>query len=397
MLGTLKIRARSVRSTEGSSNPKVAIVCHIWSNYREAVGRKLVESKSVTFHIFASGEDLQGVRHANIDDWPSFRRSKYRYFGRALWQSDAVKLALSNEYDAIILLGDPNFVSTWVAAAIARLRNLPCLFWTHGWLREERGPRRIIRNAFYGLADKLLLYADRGRALGLASGFASFKLHPIYNSLDTEHADEIVRRLKEGNPNRNDPRTLFTCSDQPLLICTGRLTEKVDTAVLLSAATELKRRSFPVNILLVGDGPERHKLEAQAKKDALSVVFTGECYDEDIVGPYIYGSDLTVSPGKIGLTAMHTLMYGTPAITHGDMNNQMPEAEAIVEGVTGSFFKRGDHVDLANTIQSWLVNHPDREEVRRAALNQISSKWTPSHQAALIQEAVLEVINVKTA
>ena len=49
-------------------------------------------------------------------------------------------------------------------------------------------------------------------------------------------------------------------------------------------------------------------------------------------------SDLTVSPGNIGLTAIHSLSYGTPVCSHSNFNNQMPESEAIINFEKWFFF-----------------------------------------------------------
>jgi glycosyltransferase involved in cell wall biosynthesis len=377
------------RSARDRQKIRVAIVCHIWSHYREAVGRALSNSDEIDYHIFASGESLDGVEHAAVQLWPNFHRSPYRYLGKALWQYDAVRLALSNDFDALILLGDPNFISTWFAAGIARVRGLPCFYWTHGWLRDEHGLRRLVKGVFYKLATGLLLYSERGRDLGIASGYPADRMWVIYNSLDADRSREVVKAIEAGTSSSPKPQSLFEDSSRPILICTGRLTAKVKLDLLFEAAALLQSQRLPLNILLVGDGPERNRLEHKAKELCLNVHFFGPCYDEETVGSLIYHADLTVAPGKLGLTGMHTLMYGTPAITHGDFDNQMPEVEALVEGVTGAFFLRDDAVSLAQVIRNWLETNTDRDKVRRASMEEIDMKWTPEKQARFIEQAIL--------
>jgi len=85
------------------------------------------------------------------------------------------------------------------------------------------------------------------------------------------------------------------------------------------------------------------------------------------------------------------LMYGTPAITHGDFDAQMPEVEAIEAGRTGAFFRRDDAGDLAATIARWLRDAPPRAQVRDEARRAIRAKWTPEAQARIIETAVLEL------
>ena len=61
-------------------------------------------------------------------------------------------------------------------------------------------------------------------------------------------------------------------------------------------------------------------------------------YDENEIGDLIYNADLCVSPGNVGLTAIHTLTYGTPVLSHANFPNQMPEFEAIDKDFTSFLF-----------------------------------------------------------
>ena len=61
----------------------------------------------------------------------------------------------------------------------------------------------------------------------------------------------------------------------------------------------------------------------------------GETFDEAEISKLLNHADLCVSPGNVGLTAMHALAYGVPVATHNDFKNQMPEFEAITPGKTG--------------------------------------------------------------
>jgi glycosyltransferase involved in cell wall biosynthesis len=44
------------------------------------------------------------------------------------------------------------------------------------------------------------------------------------------------------------------------------------------------------------------------------IVFYGESYNERELAPLIALADVCVSPGNVGLTAIHALTYGTPVI-----------------------------------------------------------------------------------
>jgi glycosyltransferase involved in cell wall biosynthesis len=370
------------------------MIYHIWPHYREALIDALQRSDRVAYSFYGSGEPYLGIPHARSDRFRIFVHAPFRLYGRILWQPAAIKAALSNDYDAIVYLADPNFASTWIGAIIARLRGIPVLFWAHGWRQRERPVKRKIRNLFFNLADRLFVYAERGKQLGEEAGYPAEKISVVYNSLDVDYADNIIRRIETGEL-RERPQNLFAEPARPLLICTARLTPACQFDLLLEAASSLMAGGRPVNILLVGDGPDRDRLERMARQRGLSVHFYGACFEETVLGQFIYHADLTVSPGKIGLTAMHSLMYGTPAITHGNLDQQMPEVEAVEIGRTGLLFEQNDPQSLADAIAAWLDSAPDRDAVRDAARAVVHEKWNPARQAAIIEQAIGEEVERK--
>jgi glycosyltransferase involved in cell wall biosynthesis len=369
---------------------RVAVVYHAWPHYRQPVMQAMDRSVAIAYDFLGSGEPFEGVPHAEAGSVARFVRAPFRQWGSLVWQPGAVRAACDPRYQAIVLLANPNFVSTWLAAAIARLRGIPVLFWGHGWLAPEPRAKQAVRGAFFALAHRFLVYAERGKRLGVATGFPANRITVVYNSLDVARADAVIAAIeRDGGPR---PQALFAHPERPLLICTARLTPKCRFDLLLAAAARLSAEGRPVNVLLVGDGPEREALEARAQELGVSVHFFGACHEEAVVGPLIYHADLTVSPGKIGLTAMHSLMYGTPAVTHGDFDAQMPEVEAIEPGRTGAFFRRDDADDLARVIAQWLATAPPRSQVRAAARATIRARWTPQVQARIIERALLQEV-----
>jgi glycosyltransferase involved in cell wall biosynthesis len=90
----------------------------------------------------------------------------------------------------------------------------------------------------------------------------------------------------------------------------------------------------------------------------------------------------------VGLTAMQSLAYGTPVITHGDCERQAPEWEAIVPGETGAVFECGSAESLAGAVRDWLSRNPDREAVRKRCYGIIERYFNPHTQCQIIERAV---------
>ena len=120
-----------------------------------------------------------------------------------------------------------------------------------------------------------------------------------------------------------------------------------------------------------------------------SVWLYGPTYNEEEIGNLIYNSNICVSPGNVGLTAIHSLMYGTPLITHGDFGYQNPEVEAIVEGVTGAFFKRNDSKDLALKIRQWIEDHPENDtSLKERCYKIIDERYNPYYQIEVLRNLI---------
>jgi glycosyltransferase involved in cell wall biosynthesis len=368
------------------------VIYHIWPHYRRAVMEAMDRSTTIDYTFMASDSPYEGIKQVAPSAVKRFVHAPFVEMRHLLWQPKAVTIAAGRQYDAVVYLADQHFLSTWVGAALARLCRKPVLMWSHGWIKQESRTRRRVRNAFHRLANMVLVYSERSKQVGVRSGFPADRITVVFNSLDVAAADTIIQRIQAGHNNGNDPRALFADPGRPLLICTARITAKVRLDLLFDAAARLQSAGRPVNLLLVGDGPERSALEQDAAARGLAVCFYGACYDEAVLGNLIYHADLTVSPGKIGLTAMHSLMYGTPAITHDNFDEQMPEVEAIEPGRTGLLFTQNDPLSLANAIARWLDDARDRPEVRMEARAVIHAKWNPATQAQIIENAVLELL-----
>lgn len=374
---------------------RVAIVYHMWPHYRRAVMEAMDRSTAIEYTFVGSGEPYQGILHVDPAAVRQFRRMPFRSYKDFWWQSDSIRFAACERFDAIIFLGNPNFLSTWIAAATAKARGLPVLFWEHGWRRREGALKARLRLAFFRLADRLLVYAPRAKRLGTEAGYPPGRIDVVWNSLDTDRADSFCRQIESGQLDDLRPGVFFTEPTLPVVICTARLTENCRFDLLLEAAGILKESGIAINILLVGDGPAGPALKHAAADMGLQIHFYGACYEERLLAQLIYHSAVTVSPGKVGLTAMHSLMYGTPVITHDNDDEQMPEVEAVLEGTTGARFRQNDAADLAIRIGEWIGAGVDRAQVRRDCRMEIAAHWNPRVQADVIESAVKKAIRMR--
>lgn len=366
---------------------RVAVVYDGFPHYRKGVIEALAASDRFDY-VFVGDADYRDASIKTYAFPPGIEFVPTRstplgplHLQRGIWR--AVK---DRRVTHVIFLGNPWFVSYWLLAPLLRLRGKRVLFWSHGWISEREPPVRArLKELFFRLADALLLYGHRARQIGLARGFSPERLHVIGNSLDYP-AQQAQFEALAGASSAALRSELGLPADRHVIICTARLTEKCRFDLLIHAAHELARQGEPVFLLLVGEGPARDSLEALARALGVEHRFWGACYDETVIARLYKASDLTVSPGKVGLTAMHSMAYGTPVISHGNLDHQMPEFEAIVPGLTGEFFQENSLESLAATIRTWFAQHPVKPE--RACIERIEAEFTPASQRLRIEAAL---------
>jgi glycosyltransferase involved in cell wall biosynthesis len=303
--------------------------------------------------------------------------------GRFYFQPGLLRVLIGKGITHCIFLGNPWFISYWMLPPILRLLGKKVYFWSHGWI-AQREPflRRALKSLFFGSAHGLFLYGHRAKAIGRSQGFRPERLHVINNSLDYKRQKSVFDSLAHISPVALRQELQLPPRSQ-LIICTARLTSICRFDLLIRAAGQLTSQGMDVFLVFVGDGPERDSLAALAASVGVAHRFWGACYDEATLAKLYKASDLTVSPGKVGLTAMHSMAYGTPVISHNTFDHQMPEVEAIVPGVTGDHFAEGSSEDLAGVIEKWFDTHPTKPE--RECIDRVEAEFTPAFQRQVIE------------
>lgn len=371
---------------------KVAVIYPFIPHYRKAVFSILSEFSNLYSYVFFADDSAtdKTIRSERVGSEFETRLAPVFERRGLVWQRGLFRVVINSEFDVLIFLGNPYYISTWVYALLGRAFGKRVYFWTHGWLSHDPFAKRLLRNFFYKIPHGLLLYGDRAKRLGLGYGFRREKLHVIYNSLDYSAQQTVRLRLERLSDARDAlPEAL---RHLPIFAaCIARLTPQCRFELAIDALAYLRGQdglNFP--LVLIGDGPVKLELEQYALEKSVEVIFLGELYGEDEIGPVLYNARMVISPGKVGLTAMHGLAYGTPVITHSDFDHQGPEFEAISEGVNGSFFSVGSVEELAQRIRCWASRIRTPGE-RYDCYGVVEKRYTPLRQLQLIEAAIGEV------
>ena len=331
-----------------------------------------------------SGENIRKLDYSLL---PGFRKElKTRFFGPVEYMGGWMRAAFDKNNKVFIITNSYYAVNQWFFLFVCKLLGKPVYVWTHGMrssVPSENGSRLtlFLARVYRRFVSGFFLYGDRAKENMTAMGYDREKLHVIYNSLDYEAA----LRLRESIP-ENPWKTVFG-NDLPVLVFIGRLTEVKKLDMLLEASGILSARGLDVNVAFIGDGPEKERLTGLAS-GVHNVAFLGAMYDEELIYKHLYHSTLCVSPGNVGLTAIHCLSYGLPVVTHSDFNSQVPECEAIVPGVTGELFRKGDVADLADKIESLLKSGISRETFRMNCHKVVDERYNPEYQVDVMEKVI---------
>ena len=305
---------------------------------------------------------------------------------RLYWKKSVLKLLFKRKYQNFFMLAEVRSLTDWLFFLLANsfFPKKRIYIWTHGWYGKESGLNAKMKLWLFRHVTGTFVYGDRSKKLLVEKGIPETKLFSIHNSLDYDKQkalqDDIMPSdiYKEHFHNEN-----------PILIFIGRLTKVKRLDMVISAVAQLHAKGELYNLVFVGDGSERERLEQQVSDMRLqdNVWFYGACYDEQKNAELVYNADLCVSPGNVGLTAMHALVFGCPVVTHDNFAWQMPEFEAIRSGVTGDFFKQNDVEDLVKVISRWFTNkQKHRDDVRKVCIEEIDTNWNPHYQMNIIRQ-----------
>ena len=370
---------------EGSNN-KLCLVYNIATKYRESIYMLIDKAYNCDWYFSHNKTDIKEMDTSQLK-----RVFYYKTVGRPdklYWQRGILRLLFKKEYKIFFMLGESRCLTAYFFFFLVLyfFSDKNVNIWTHGWYGKETKVEAMLKLWMFRHVDKVFVYGNYAKQLLLEQGISEENICVIHNSLDYSRQLELRNTIQPLDIYRSHFGNSY-----PTLIFIGRLTPVKRLDLLINAVALLRSRNEHYNIVLVGDGEMRQQLKQEVAGKGLinNVWFYGACYDEQVNAKLIYNADLCVAPGNVGLTAIHTMVFGCPVITHNDFKWQMPEFEAIHPGITGDFFVRNNVEDLANSISNWFAKKQgSREEVRKACYNEIDTQWTPQFQIEVIKNGL---------
>jgi glycosyltransferase involved in cell wall biosynthesis len=214
-----------------------------------------------------------------------------------------------------------------LAGRLAARGRVPTVFQPHAWsFHAVSGALRRAAIAWERLGarwcDAIVCVSEGEREEGLEEGIRG-RFHVIPNG--------VRARPPAAPDDRAAARADLRLSGGPVVVCVGRLAPQKGQDVLIGAWARVASR-FPIaQLVLVGDGPDRVRLEAAAPE---RVRFEGWVHDPR---PYLRAADVVAIPslweGGLTLVAMDAMAEGRPVVATdvaGMRDGLGPDGGAIV-------------------------------------------------------------------
>ena len=173
----------------------------------------------------------------------------------------------------------------------------------------------------------------------------------------------------------------------------GRLVPQKAMHVLIDATPALLGADPELRVLIVGDGPLRADLEAQAARlgVAHAVRFAG--YQEDVVSAYA-AMDVFVLPSRdegFGLVFLEAMALGVPVVGTRVIGRE----DAVEDGVTGLLVPYADPAALAAAVRGILESPDLARRLRETASDRVRRVYSREQCAARVEELYRELLDAR--
>jgi len=194
-----------------------------------------------------------------------------------------------------------------------------------------RGLRRYLA-WFYAEVDRVFVMSSRSRDMLIQLGIEPEKLSITPMAVDPD----------DFSPEHRSPEVFeglnLTVGDRPVVLSVGRLSKEKNLPIVVAAVERLQSRDPAPLLLVVGDGPERKRLEAGCQ-DKPFVAFLGlQCGDTlkrlyASAGVFVFASRVDT----LGLVNVEAMLSGVPVAVPTDACI----SEFVTHGVSAECYELG--------------------------------------------------------
>ncbi len=244
---------------------------------------------------------------------------------------------------------------------ISKIFHIPIISENNGLLVDIEGKRPKIILKIGEIIERKLI--SESRVVIVVTSFMKQWITDIYG-IDSK---KIFVINNAANPEkfaihkRNEFRREFNfINNEKIILYAGTLIWWQGVEFLIKAVSKLKEKNKSFKLIIVGEGPERYKLEELVKIYSLNEIVSFKGYiKNDIAIKYMCASDICVTP-KVPISSGYSpiKLYEYMAAARPVIASDLPGFEIIKDFDCGRLFKSLDENALAGEIE-YLLNKSD--------------------------------------
>ena len=265
------------------------------------------------------------------------RRARTLRLGPLWCVPAALRAACLGRWDVLVLSWNARQVELLPVLLVARLRGVPVVLWGHGLGRSRSRAVTRLRSLQASWAAAVLTYGAEGR-----------------RRVEELAPGTVVRVLPNttGRPAPGPDHLLGEVRRQVAFL--GRLDARKQVDRLLDALALLRDDGTVLQAHVIGSGPMREDLEARAKMLGVSpqVSWHHHLSDWADVHSVLEECDLVVLPAHAGLAVVDAMAAGRPCVVPDDAALSPPEADNVIDGITGLRYAPATAAGLASCLAS---------------------------------------------
>ncbi len=273
--------------------------------------------------------------------------------------------ALSREKFDIIDCQNFPYFPCFSAKAASVFKHSPLLItWHEVW--GKHWDQYLGRNkGFYGkVVERLVARLSKVNLTGTK--------HNMRGLISLGVVESKIRLISIGGISLDHIQKIRPATERFDIVFAGRLVDSKGPETLVRSMGHLKEGKVNASLVIVGDGPERAKLEALSKELRVqdSIRFLGRIEDDNEVISIVKSAKLFVYPacpeGGWSISIIEANACGIPAVSV--RNGPLGVNEVVVDGYNGLLVEQKSAEAIAQKIKTLLENEQMRMELSRNAL-----------------------------
>lgn len=277
------------------------------------------------------------------------------------------------------------------ALPVSRILKIPSLSTCHGFIEGDINLKVYNRLDLFAqrLSKRVICVSDDIGNLLTRWGVPQHRIRVIQNAVAAASNGRDTSGLRER------VRHYFHIAPSEIVLgyC-GRLSEEKGLKYMIGAASSLAISGLPIKVLLIGDGPEREKIERFAESVAFEkrVIFTG--FQENV-------PDLLPS---IDIFVLSSLTEGTPMALLEAMAHGIPVVacavgeipEIISQGQDGLLVPPGQTEAIVQAVKRIVEDDRLRERLSISAIATVQRRFSLDQWVDDMEEQYLQLISQKS-